>query len=126
MARLSLLVLLLGAWSCAPPTACPCFICDAAVTLAVVDSDGAGVDGFVVAHAVNGEARGEPQACAPATREDNTCSFGVEIGVYHLVVSAPGFRPREAVVRVAEGAGSDLCCNRCLAGTDLTLQLEPL
>lgn len=113
--------------ACVPPGGrCPCFVCDQAVSLTVVDTDGLPVNTFVVEAIVNGASIGEPSGCGVDERNGNSCSFGAEIGTYHLIVSAPGYETRESMVRVAEVGGGDLCCRACLRGRELTLELTPL
>lgn len=128
--RLASLVLasaaLLVAACAPPPPFCECFVCERAVTMSVVDLDGRAVDAFVVEAIVNDVPQGQPEECAPEGRIANSCSFGAEIGVYHLIVSAPGFKSREVVVRLAEEGAGDICCQACLRGREITVELEPL
>jgi len=105
---------------------CECFFADRAVTLVVVDDATArGVDDFFVEAIVNDVPIGEPPECNARFREGNTCSFGEEPGIYHVIVRAPGYETREAVARVAEEADSDLCCNALLASKNIEIALTP-
>jgi hypothetical protein len=108
---------------------CPCFMCPTtpAVSVTVIDSETAGpVAGFVIEAVVNGVPIGEPQECTEEVRTTNACGFGAETGLYRVVASAPGYAEREAIVRIAEPAAGDVCCDRCIVGRDLTLELDPL
>lgn len=106
--------------------ACECFFADRAVTLVVVDDATArGIDDFFVEAIVNDVPVGEPPECNARFREGNTCSFGEEPGIYHVIVRAPGYATREAVARVAEEADSDLCCNALLASKTVEIALTP-
>lgn len=110
-----------------PGSLCQCSPCTAAITLTVVDArDNTAIDNFSIEAVANGTPLGEPNGCRAEDRTDNTCSFGLETGLYHLVVTAPGYATREAVVRLAEPGGGDLCCRACLNSEETTLGLDPL
>ncbi len=129
----SLLVLLVGLAlsACSTGGDCPCLLCEpgAAVTLTVTDgSTGAPITTFLVDVAVNDVPLGEPPACSEEQRAGNEfCSFGDDTGLYHLVVAAPGYETREALVRQGEPGGGGLCCrNVCLTAQSITVALDPL
>lgn len=110
---------------------CTCQPCnfDEAVTLTVVDArTGGPVTTFVVDATVNGQPRGQPEACRPELRTGSSCSFGDEGGLYHLVIGAAGYETREVLVRQADRGAGDLCCNQsvCLSSREVTVSLDPL
>lgn len=113
-------------------TPCPCTICQTstAVLLTVTDDEtGSGIDDFFVEVLRDGEPEQgspEPLDCMEAFRDGNECGFGTGPGVYHVIVSAPGYETREAVVRVAAETNSDLCCRACLSAKPLRMALTPV
>ena len=122
-----LLAVCFGA-ACGPVTdvGCPCIICDqSAVTLTVVAASGEPVERFWVEHIVNGVGRGEPQSCLESERDSNVCAFGRDVGIYDLIVRAPGFQSAEARVRVVPTGTPELCCSSCLSGSRLRMVLLP-
>jgi hypothetical protein len=98
------------------------------VNLRVLDAvNDAPLEDFVLEAVVNGAPRGVPEGCRPEERNGNTCSFGLETGIYHLVVAAPGYATREALVRLAEpGSGGEQCCRICLLSEETTVRLDRL
>jgi len=129
-AWVQLVCALVSAAGCAPGVGelCECFPCTAAVNLRVLDAvNGAPLEDFVLEAIVNGSLRGVPEGCRPEERNGNTCSFGLETGIYHLVVAAPGYATREALVRLAEpGSGGEQCCRICLLSEETTVRLDRL
>lgn len=110
-----------------PPPECECFPCSTAVQLTVVDGeDGTALNNFEIELILNGEARGTPAGCFSEDRTGNFCEFGSETGVYHMVVTAPGYATREARLRQPERGTGDLCCRACLSARVLTVELDPL
>lgn len=125
------LLVVLALSGCSTDGDCACLLCEpgSAVTLTVVDgSTGGPITTFLLDVAVNDTRIGEPPSCTEEQRAgDEFCSFGDDTGLYHLVVAAPGYQTREAVVRQGEPGGGDLCCrNVCLTPQDLTVALDPL
>lgn len=114
--------------ACGPVTdvGCPCIICDqSAVTLTVVAASGEPVQQFWVEHIVNGEGRGEPESCREGAREINVCAFGRDVGIYDVIVRAPGYEQAEGRVRVAPTGSPERCCSSCLSGNRLRMVLRP-
>ena len=107
---------------------CPCTVCGDAVELVVEEEDtGAPISDFVVEVIYNDRPSGEPGDCSVNARDGaNSCSFGNDSGIYHVIVSAPGFETREALVRIAEEGSSEICCDRCLSQRNLTVGLTPV
>lgn len=129
MRATSLSLLVVTALGACSPTPCECTPCEpsSAVLLSVIDGrTTAPVSTFLVDATVNGVPLGEPAACSLERRENNTCLFGEVSGLYHLVVTAPGYETRELVVRQAGQGGSDRCCLECLRPSEVTLSLDPL
>jgi hypothetical protein len=133
-ASLALFLLALGSvLGCtgAEDSECFCFACDPSgvVRLTVVDGPtGAPVSTFRVDVSFHGAALGEPPACTSEARAgENACAFGERGGLYHVVVVAPGYAPREVLVRQPEPPG-DVCCNQpvCLQQRAVTVALDPL
>jgi hypothetical protein len=109
-----------------PPPNCPCQLSTTAVQLTVVDAvTGDAVENFAVEHLINGEPRGVPENCDQETRTGNFCEFGLELGVYDLIVTAPGYATRETRARQFARSG-DACCDFRLAPRVLTVELDPL
>lgn len=107
-------------------TGCPCIICQqSAVRLTIVTPSGEPIEDFWVEHIVNGEGRGEPEGCRRGETEGNECAFGRDVGLYDLVISAPGFQPTEARIRVAPTGTPELCCSACLSGERLRVVMVP-
>ncbi len=98
------------------PTTCACTVCADAITLTVVDSADAAVNTFGVEATVNGNPVANTSNCDPGVRGTNTCSFGTELGVYDIVVRAPGFATKELAARFASDGGTD-CCVNCAPNT---------
>lgn len=120
--------LLLAATGC-PLTECDCRVCLAgqAITLTVTDQDGAAPPDWLVDATVDGAPVLDITACQPENRVANTCTLGSDIGVYHIVVRAPGFADKEASVRVAVPAGQDCCgaSTQCVPNALLSIALVP-
>ena len=109
-----------------PQTECECIVCSDAVLLSVSDAEsGQPLEDFRVEVIYNGVPQGEPAACAAESRTDNVCGFGADPGLYHAIVSAPGYETREVVARVASEAASELCCLACLVPREIAIQLTP-
>lgn len=126
--RFALLLALCCSAACGPVTevGCPCIICEqSAITLTVVAASGEPVERFWVEHIVNGVGRGEPESCREGERDFNVCTFGRDVGIYDLIVRAPGFQSAEARVRVAPTGTPELCCSSCLSGSRLRMVLVP-
>ena len=105
---------------------CGCLLCDGAVGLTVDDAETQeGITNFVVEVVLNGESIGQPTACATRAEDSNSCVFGQDIGVYHVIVRAPGYETREAMVRIADEGSSEICCSACLSPKPLQLKLDP-
>ncbi len=107
------------------PSACDCFLCERAMSVAVFDSStGVPVEDFVLEYVLNGEARGEP-VCDEFLEETNTCTFGDAPGLYHIVVRAPGYADRELVARVGLEDNSNRCCSSCVREREVEVSLDP-
>ena len=101
-------------------------LCDGAVGLAVDDADtNEGITNFVVEVIHNGDPMGEPIECQGRAEDSNSCIFGQDVGIYHVIVRAPGYDTREAVVRIADEGSSEICCSACLSAKPLQLKLDP-
>lgn len=110
-----------------PSGVCPCTPCVFAVELSVFDAETeAPLNDFDVAVSVNGGEPARPPECEPGTREGNTCAFGLESGVYSMVVTAPGHAPREAVVRLSDESASDCCNGACKSAKETDVLLDPV
>lgn len=118
---------LLDAAGCGPvDNTCSCAPCEAAIVLEVRDAQtGDGVLGFVVEARRDEELVAVPVGCG-SDEPDGLCRVGTDAGRYHLVIVAPGYAPREQVVRVASRSASDTCCMGCVAPVPVTVSLEPL
>jgi hypothetical protein len=96
-----------------------CVACVNAITLTVTDEDGNEPQGWVMEATQDGEVVDDFGACDEDVRVGGTCSFGVEAGLYRIVVRAPGFETREIAARFA----SSNCC-QCLVGINVNAVLE--
>lgn len=125
---LAAFVVVLGLPSCGPgQTDCMCLPCTTAVTLTVIDGrTGGPITTFVLDALLNGDPIGQPPECSEETRTGNSCSFGQEPGLYHLVVGAPGYETRETLVRQPDQGSGDICCRACLSSQEITLELDAL
>jgi hypothetical protein len=119
---LGLALVLVGGVACTGGAACECVPCSSAVTVVVVDTDGDPVDDWTLEATVDGRRVDDFDACDPGARDGNQCSFGVERGVYHIIVRAPGYATREMNVRFAAESGTDCCL--CVQGEAATVVLE--
>ena len=101
---------------------CPCFPCGAAIELRVVNAAGDPVaNDWTVEAALDGN-EVDTSACTPGARNGlNTCGFGLDTGVYDVVVRTPR-EERELKARFAGRAGQN-CCN-CLPLEPVQVVLE--
>ncbi|MCP4503728.1 MAG: hypothetical protein GY822_27695 [Deltaproteobacteria bacterium] len=107
---------------------CECVVCieDGAVLLSVEDSTGNEVEDFVVELVLNEVSVGQPANCTPEERDgSNSCTFGSELGFYHIIVTAPGYERRELAVRVFDEGQREVCCRACLSAREVTVSLQP-
>lgn len=110
-----------------PVGSCLCAPCVFAVSLSVFQTGSeAPLDDFDVAVSVNGSAPSRPAECEVDARTANSCAFGLEPGVYHMVVTAPGHAPREAAVRLSEESAADCCNGACKSAKAADVFLDPL
>ena len=110
------------------PDACQCLVCseDAAVAIDVSDEEGVEVEDFVVEVLYNGQNLGQPEGCTPESREgDNSCTFGSELGIYQVVILAPGYERYEGTVRISDEGEREVCCRACLSSRELDVILKP-
>ena len=112
--------LLLGGGTCGDGFTCECFPCGSAISVFVVDADGAAFGGdWTIEASLNG-APVDASACDPAARVGaNTCGVGVDTGTYQMVLRTPTAE-KAFTARFAGRAGQD-CCN-CILGD--TVQVE--
>lgn len=115
-----------GAAGCGPAeNTCSCVPCDAALVVDVRDAQtGDSVSSFVIEARRDEELVSVPVGCG-SDEPDGLCRVGADAGRYHLVVIAPGYAPREQVVRVASRSASDTCCMGCVAPVPVRVSLEP-
>jgi|GEM_PF-2264024 len=145
-ATLSLLLMVGGSWTLWAPVAtvstvallssgcpgdsgevCQCLVCaeDTAIAIDVADEEGVEVEDFVVEVLFNGENLGQPEGCSAEARDgDNACTFGSELGVYQVVVLAPGYERYEAAVRISDEGEREVCCRACLTSRELGVVLK--
>ncbi|MFZ9888229.1 MAG: hypothetical protein ACO3JL_12075 [Myxococcota bacterium] len=82
------------------------------------------ISNFIVEAWRDGESVAVPVGCG-REEGDGRCRVGREPGRYHLVVAAPGYTPREQVVRVASRSASETCCVGCVAPVEVSVTLDP-
>lgn len=123
------LLVVLGAIGCdGEGSECDCVFRedDFAVNLAVFEGLAEiPLNDFTVEAIINDVSVGQPDACRADAREDNTCAFGKEAGIYHVVVRAQGYESVEASLRIASPGRGALCCERRLRPKELNLSLTP-
>lgn len=126
---LSATSLWLGVLAACPTGTCECFVCvpNQAVTMSVLDEDGTPLTDWLMDATVDGAVVDDIGSCDPANRATNTCSFGSDLGVYHVVVRAPGFVDKELSVRSAAASGQNCCGSGppCVANTLVSVFMIP-
>lgn len=103
-----------------------CFLCNQAISLTVTDAQtGAVLTDYHVELILDEEPLGFVSNCESDVRTTDECTFGDVLGIYHLVVSAEGYKTRESIVRVA-GFPGDTCNRACISPLLTVVPLEPL
>jgi len=98
---------------CVADSSCGCGVCSDAITLAVVDADGAALaQGWSVEAALDG-ALVDTSACDEGVRTGNQCGFGFTTGVYEIVVRTVA-QETHVVARSAARLGQS-CCATCVS-----------
>jgi hypothetical protein len=107
---------------CGEPQSCQCFACANAISLFVVDANGAAIDdGWDVEATLDGVSV-DTSACARGVRTGNQCAFGVDSGVYEIVVRTDA-EEKHVNGRVAARGGVDCCTGACLPTENIPVVL---